>query len=320
MFRPSPAGAEDGDGDTTRARTRPSAGRGRALRARRGAGGSRVGVAPNVTATECDLVVKGVLAGEARGWYELSDGTFQSDRVEEPPVSDAALRAVARTPGQELTYTCVPPGSGERMGVDRDRDGYFDRDEIDAGSDPADPTSIPGVPPTLIPTTKLILRDLAPARRKVTFVAHSRHEATGHRVVPPARGSAGDPIETGGSLMVYDSSGLTDNFVTVALPATGWKARGTSRRPRYRFAAPAGTSPVSSLLVSHDEIVVRGGGARWLYTLDQPAQGRVAVRLRFGDGATWCADAPASSSPHADEMGRFRAALAPPPSACPLVP
>jgi hypothetical protein len=29
------------------------------------------------------------------------------------------------------------------MGVDRDEDGFFDRDEIDGGSDPADPGSTP---------------------------------------------------------------------------------------------------------------------------------------------------------------------------------
>ncbi len=35
----------------------------------------------------------------------------------------------AATPGQELTYTCVPPGSGIRIGVDRDEDGCLDFDD-----------------------------------------------------------------------------------------------------------------------------------------------------------------------------------------------
>src|SRR5206468_212332 len=78
-------------------------------------------------------------------------GTFRSDRASEALLSDAALRAVAASAGQELTYTCVPPGSGVRVGVDRDEDGYFDRDEILAGSDPADPLSVPP-PPTATPT------------------------------------------------------------------------------------------------------------------------------------------------------------------------
>jgi hypothetical protein len=95
-------------------------------------------------ADECDLVVKGTLAGVARGWqYRPLVNDFQSDRDAEAPLTDAQLRSIAGAPGQALTYTCVPPGSGVRIGVDRDEDGFFDRDELDAGSDPADPLSTP---------------------------------------------------------------------------------------------------------------------------------------------------------------------------------
>ncbi len=45
-------------------------------------------------------------------------------------------------PGAEQTYTVVPRGAGWRMGVDRDADGYLDRDELDFGSDPANPLSL----------------------------------------------------------------------------------------------------------------------------------------------------------------------------------
>src|SRR5262249_29153897 len=69
-------------------------------------------------AHECDLAVKGTVSGIARGWVRLSDGTFQPDRNSEAAISDSALRALAATPGQNLTYTCVPPGSGLRIGVD----------------------------------------------------------------------------------------------------------------------------------------------------------------------------------------------------------
>jgi len=94
-------------------------------------------------AGECDVVVKGNLAGEARGWLRLPSGQFRSDRAAEPPLGKAALRRQSRVASQELTFTCVPVGSGERIGVDRDDDGALDRDEIDAGSDPADPASLP---------------------------------------------------------------------------------------------------------------------------------------------------------------------------------
>ena len=81
-------------------------------------------------ARECELIVKGNVAGEARGWLFSSATTaFIPDRAAEPEVLDATLRAMAVEPGQELTYTCVPPGSGVRMGIDRDEDGTLDGDE-----------------------------------------------------------------------------------------------------------------------------------------------------------------------------------------------
>jgi hypothetical protein len=104
-------------------------------------------------AGECDLVVKGVVGGEQRGWYRTVAGTFQSDRQAESPLADGDLRVLATVPSQPLTYTAVPRGSAVRIGVDRDEDGFFDSDEIDAGSDPADPLSTPlNVTPTTTAT------------------------------------------------------------------------------------------------------------------------------------------------------------------------
>lgn len=103
-------------------------------------------------AGETDVIVKGFYNSERRGWYRTAAGTFQSDRASDPPWNDTSLRMVASIPGQELTYTAVPLGSAVRMGVDRDEDTYFDRDELDAGSDPADPNSTPGLPATATPT------------------------------------------------------------------------------------------------------------------------------------------------------------------------
>ena len=94
-------------------------------------------------AGECDLVVKGNLAGEDRGWLRLVSGEFRSDRTSEPLIDKRALRKQSMVVGQERSFTCVPPGSGGRIGIDRDGDGAFDRDEVDAGTDPADAGSVP---------------------------------------------------------------------------------------------------------------------------------------------------------------------------------
>jgi YVTN family beta-propeller protein len=92
------------------------------------------------------LVVKGDQGGLPRGWAYVS-GSFRSDRASEPLLSSAALQALA-APGSELSYTVVPKGSETRIGIDRDLDGAFDRDEIDVGTDPADPASHAGAPGT----------------------------------------------------------------------------------------------------------------------------------------------------------------------------
>src|SRR5205085_9787081 len=98
-------------------------------------------------ARECDLVVTGVVDGLARGFLlDADSGRFRSDRAAEPPLDAAALRALTQVTGQALTYTCAPPGEGVRLALDRDGDGFFDRDELDAGSDPADPASTPDQP------------------------------------------------------------------------------------------------------------------------------------------------------------------------------
>ncbi|MDI3288559.1 beta-propeller fold lactonase family protein [Polyangium sp. 15x6] len=93
-------------------------------------------------AGECDLVVKGRLVNEI-GLVYIGSGQFLADRASVAPVTRAQLESVLTANGKALTYTCAPPGSGVRMGIDRDLDGFLDGDEQVAGSDPADPTSTP---------------------------------------------------------------------------------------------------------------------------------------------------------------------------------
>lgn len=92
---------------------------------------------------DIDLVVKGRLNGEARGWLYQA-GLFAGDRVSEAALSEGDLRSLATGNGGEFTYTGVPPGNGLRIGLDRDGDTWRDRDELDAGTNPADPNSFPG--------------------------------------------------------------------------------------------------------------------------------------------------------------------------------
>jgi Thrombospondin type 3 repeat len=67
--------------------------------------------------------VKGAEGGVARGWVREAGGQFRSDI--DTFTTDLAVRALAASQGP-LTYTCVPPGSGTRMGIDRDEDTILD--------------------------------------------------------------------------------------------------------------------------------------------------------------------------------------------------
>ena len=90
-------------------------------------------------ATECDLIVKGTVGGESRGWLMSDPNNFMSDKATDPALKDAELRALAGS-GQELTYTCTPPGSGTRMGIDRDEDGLLDADDPNDTNSPGPDT------------------------------------------------------------------------------------------------------------------------------------------------------------------------------------
>jgi hypothetical protein len=94
-------------------------------------------------AGECELVAKGRIGPLEVGFLYQGGGQFRADRQAISAISDGVLRSVVTANGGALTYTCVPSGNGERIGIDRDLDGALDGDEVAAGSDPADPASTP---------------------------------------------------------------------------------------------------------------------------------------------------------------------------------
>ena len=68
--------------------------------------------------TECDLVASVVEAGGTRGYFfNVASSAFTAQ--DGTTRTDAALRALAKNVGQEVTYTCTPPGSGSRVAFDR---------------------------------------------------------------------------------------------------------------------------------------------------------------------------------------------------------
>jgi len=275
-------------------------------------------------ANECDLVVRGTTAGEARGWLWNPDAArFRSDRASEPLLTDAQLRALAATPGQSLTYTCAPPSSGERVALDRDEDGFFDRDEIDDGSDPADPASSPV---DLIPASRFQLLDdgthlVNLSRPRLVFDSRTDEDALAP-IVAPTVGEAGDPTAgAGGSLVIYNADG-SGQQVTLPLPAEHWRRAGKASSPRfeYRTSKPH-EGPITRVSVRAGRITIRGRGPG-LYELGGTPQGAIALRLTLGVAPPWCtvtsAVAPATKN---DTPFRFEGEESEvPPPLCPPLP
>jgi YVTN family beta-propeller protein len=68
---------------------------------------------------ECDLVVKAKIGGVTRGWWLSAPDTYTPDSSIDPTLTSAQMKAQATSVPTELTFTCTPPGSGPRMGIDR---------------------------------------------------------------------------------------------------------------------------------------------------------------------------------------------------------
>ena len=112
-----------------------------------------------------DLIARGAKDGIPRGWYFA--GAFLSDRAGETIAPDELFALASAT--NPLTLTLVPRGTGRRIGIDRDNDGWPDRTEIDAGFDPADPNSHgPNTPPRIMLHTNYIAEH---AGATLTFTA-----------------------------------------------------------------------------------------------------------------------------------------------------
>jgi YVTN family beta-propeller protein len=190
----------------------------------------------------CDVVLHGVLGGKRRGYvYDAAAGAFVPDDAATPMASLAELRA-AIAPGDVLTFTGVPPGSGARIGIDRDRDGWHDGAEQALGFDAADPRSNPwrpGAPPggcrePRLAFAKVELR-LAALR---AGLGRQRLRLRGSLVVgeggDPAQDLAIDPLRDGIQLLVEDlGAGAARIFDLTGPRAVAPGGRGTGCDPRH---------------------------------------------------------------------------------------
>ena len=176
----------------------------------------------------------------------------------------------------------------------------------------------------------VLLRDdnvppIDPYRRFFKIRVGTKQEDPAHRVVLPGDGTDGDPTLAGSGgggakLEVYNIAG-SGELATYDLPAGRWErlpADGVLKAYAYTERNPGVV--LTKIFVRPDKIYVRSSGALG-YTLDEPMQGQVAVRLTLGTGVTWCAEAvgrpPADRYDHLDF---FQSDEHDAPAPCPPVP
>ena len=76
-----------------------------------------------------DLICQGTIQGQLHGClYQPSSNTYETDTTGLGPFTQAQLIAFIQT-GDTLSIMGVPPGSGVRFGIDRNRDGIKDGDQ-----------------------------------------------------------------------------------------------------------------------------------------------------------------------------------------------
>ncbi len=171
----------------------------------------------------CELVAHAFIGGQNRGYLYTGSRVFTTDFDPEGPIGADALRSLPSAPGEAVTYLGVPPGSGTRMGIDRDRDGFRDRLEVLMGSDPANPNSIPRV-------TAVAESPAAPAARLMQNAPNPFNPST---VIPYEVGRAGRV-----KLHVFDVSGrLVRSLVDANQPAGSHIARWDGRDDQGRAVA-----------------------------------------------------------------------------------
>ena len=81
-------------------------------------------------AGKCDLIVKGALKNRQVGFvFDTGKARFLPDSVRVKSRTLSQLMSAVQQKHGVLTFSAVPPGTGTRLGIDRDSDGTLDSDE-----------------------------------------------------------------------------------------------------------------------------------------------------------------------------------------------
>ncbi|WP_439135979.1 hypothetical protein [Pseudomaricurvus sp.] len=78
---------------------------------------------------ECDLIASAIVENQRAGYVMNSRELFISEKSQQAAVDLNDLLDLVNLEGNPVTFTCVPPGNGTRIGIDRDGDGTLNSDD-----------------------------------------------------------------------------------------------------------------------------------------------------------------------------------------------
>ena len=210
---------------------------------------------------QCDVVATGVVAGEQVGALRLSDGTMQLDD-NGAPLAENAFRSLAGVAGQELTYSCVPSGSGVRIGIDRDEDGRYNRADncptvfnprqTDVNDDGVGDACEPGATTTTTTTTTVSTTTTTVPSIDVLEIDSLQISGLSRPAGDQKlKLKSGDLDATGWSfdresddlILTIERSPSERWVAVIPAGAAGWRVAPDGRR--YKWKAPAGAPPTA---------------------------------------------------------------------------
>jgi hypothetical protein len=175
----------------------------------------------------------------------------------------------------------------------------------------------------MVEASALRMKSKHPLVAKFRFASNTGDASAPNRIVLPAPGTPSDPRMNGGGVIVTNPA-LPFDRATHYLAPFNWKPIGPAQAPRgYKYSGKhGGDGWIRSVTIRADEIRVKG---LVNYSLDEPSQGQIAVRVYTGF-THWCAEAAAKtgnppSSTKFDQAGKFIGQpKSPAPAACAPLP
>ncbi len=204
-------------------------------------------------------------------------------------------------------------------GIDNDGDGL-----IDFGADPGCSAADDLFEVTAVDTSvmcsgnKVKVKDRAAKARVRSLSFQSRDPL----LMPPPGGSPGDPRIGGAVLEVHNP--ITGERAYTNLVAGSWEAVGGlsdgSKGYQYRSRAPA-EGPCKKVRYSAGKLKAKCKGLGLRFTLDEPSQGTISVRLHLANGERVCTEFGGDirddqSTNGVDRTVKFRASKSNPPTSC----